>query len=200
MLRRPDSPHPGQGRRGGAGGVGGGVGGRRMEPWCLCSHGVLCSPRRSPLGRQDPVNHEHANTAARRQEGQRVEDGGGDALPEEEREEDDVGDPQVPAARVQSPRPPLYPEGTHKEQLRLADIIKANWAAPEKASTRSTYGGHWRTYDGWHKLKYGLPAPRCPVTGFIWLNRVVATDCVQWMASVGKTSPQVSSPASPYRL
>ena len=86
-------------------------------------------------------------------------------------------------------QPPDHPEDKHEAlRIQAANIIKA------KSSRNGivTHEGQWRSYDLWHTFRFGWPAPRCSWTGLIWLDRLLGTEYMSYMAASKKTSAQVT--------
>lgn len=90
--------------------------------------------------------------------------------------------------QVPCPLPPEYME-SRWEQLRIqgSNIRKLG----EGRRGLKTYQTTWKNYDTWHLHRHGRAAPRCPWSGYIWLNLDQAVLFCSYMAKCNMTSAQV---------
>jgi hypothetical protein len=86
------------------------------------------------------------------------------------------------------PLPPEYME-SRWEQLRIqgSNIRKLG----EGRRGLKTYLTTWKNYDTWHFHRHGRAAPRCPWSGYIWLDLDQAVLFCSYMAKCNMTSAQV---------
>ena len=128
--------------------------------------------------------NEHSGAAA--EHGRGADDGDGDGDGDDRSSAEVEAD--VEAFHVlEYPRFPELPEGREAEVAQQSKAIKEGY---QNMRGRFTYGFAWKKYDEWHRIKFGVDAPRCPHTGFIWLNLRQGTDCVRHM---GQTDSNTAS-------
>jgi len=101
-----------------------------------------------------------------------------------------------------APMPPTYAED------KMADLRDQATAIMQKVQHQkglNTYKTTFKAYDAWHRLRFGVETPKCPLTGLMWMHIPTAKSYMQYMAASNQTSSQVChtpilSPAAHYSL
>ena len=102
--------------------------------------------------------------------------------------DDDDSEPPPPPREV-APMPPTFPAHRHGMVSDQAANIKTQLDARRGINTYKT---SWKDYDKYHMLRYGVPAPRCPWTGLLWLTTDQGVQYVSHMAREKKSAAQAS--------
>ena len=98
--------------------------------------------------------------------------------------DDDDSEPPPPPREV-APMPPTFPAHRHGMVSDQAANIKTQLDARRGINTYKT---SWKDYDKYHMLRYGVPAPRCPWTGLLWLTTDQGVQYVSHMAREKKSA------------
>jgi hypothetical protein len=102
--------------------------------------------------------------------------------------DDDDSEPPPPPREV-APMPPTFPAHRHGMVSDQAANIKTQLDARRGINTYKT---SWKDYDKYNMLRYGVPAPRCPWTGLLWLTTDQGVQYVSHMAREKKSAAQAS--------